>query len=161
MAKPQFNHAITYLSIPCGNHTIHGDRQVGELSVVSYGSELASGELQDREFSESCRKILNFPNPAGKILNFPNLAGKILNFPNLSLRGWRYCVGARLKFWRRSRVPKKGSRDEAVFLAASPQVTAPPSNLIRLYYNGSAAKSYSTTTQYRQLRSYPNLAARS
>ena len=31
-----------------------------------------------------------------------------------SLRSWRYCVGARLKFWRRSRVPKKGSRDEAV-----------------------------------------------
>ena len=31
----------------------------------------------------------------------------------ISLRSWRYCVGARLKFWRRSRVPKKGSRDEA------------------------------------------------
>ena len=31
-----------------------------------------------------------------------------------SLRSWWYCVGARLKFWRRSRVPKKGSRDEAV-----------------------------------------------
>ena len=31
-----------------------------------------------------------------------------------SLRSWRYCVGARLKFWRRSRVPKKGNRDEAV-----------------------------------------------
>ena len=31
-----------------------------------------------------------------------------------SLRSWRYCVGARLKFWRRSRVPKKGSKDEAV-----------------------------------------------
>ena len=66
-------------------------------------------------------------------------------------------MGARLKFWRRSRVPKKGSRDEAVeiyavFLAASPLVTAPPSNLTRLYYNGSAAKSHSTTTQYRQLR---------
>ena len=69
-----------------------------------------------------------------------------------SLRGWRYCVGARLKFWQRSRVPKKRSRDEAVFLAASPLVTAPPSNLTRLYYNGSAAKSHSTTTQYRQLR---------
>ena len=27
-----------------------------------------------------------------------------------------------------------------------------PSNLTRLYYNGSAAKSHSTTTQYRQLR---------
>ena len=34
--------------------------------------------------------------------------------PNPSLRSWRYCVGARLKFWRRSCVPKKGSRDEAV-----------------------------------------------
>ena len=70
-----------------------------------------------------------------------------------SLRSWRYCVGARFKFWRRSRVPKKGSRDEAVeFLAASPLVTAPPSNLTRLYYNGSAAKSHLTTTQYGQLR---------
>ena len=55
-----------------------------------------------------------------------------------SLRSWRYCVGARLKFWRRSRVPNKGA--------------APPSNLTRLYYNGSAAKSHSTTTQYRQPR---------
>ena len=41
---------------------------------------------------------------------------------------------------------------QAVFLAASPLVTAPPSNLTRLYYDGSAAKSHSTTTQYRQLR---------
>ena len=41
---------------------------------------------------------------------------------------------------------------QAVFLAASPLVMAPPSNLTRLYYNGSAAKSHSTTTQYRQLR---------
>ena len=64
-------------------------------------------------------------------------------------------MGARLKFWRWSRVPKKGTRDEAVeilFLAASPLVTAPPSNLTRLCYNGSAAKSHSTTTQYRQRR---------
>ena len=44
---------------------------------------------------------------------------------------------------------------QAVFLAASPLVTAPPSNLTRLYYNGSAAKSHSTTTQYRQLRRLP------
>ena len=29
---------------------------------------------------------------------------------------------------------------------------APPSNLTRLYYNGSSAKSHSTTTPYRQLR---------
>ena len=31
-----------------------------------------------------------------------------------SVLSWRYCVDARLKFWRLSRVPKKGSRDEAV-----------------------------------------------
>ena len=73
-----------------------------------------------------------------------------------SLRSWRYCVGARLKFLAAEPCSKKGSRDEAVdeavFLAASPLVTAPPSNLTRIYYNGSAAKSHSTTTQYRQLR---------
>ena len=45
-------------------------RQVGELSVVSYCSELASGVLQDLEFSKSCRKILEFD----KIWNFLNLA---------------------------------------------------------------------------------------
>ena len=40
---------------------------------------------------------------------------KVLTRKNFtSLRSWRYCVGARLKFWRRSRVPKKGSGDEAV-----------------------------------------------
>ena len=39
-----------------------------------------------------------------------------------------------------------------IFLAASPLMTAPPSNLTRLYYNGSAAKSHLTTRQYRQLR---------
>ena len=31
-------------------------------------------------------------------------------------------------------------------------LAAPPSNLTRLCYNGSAAKSHSITTQYRQLR---------
>ena len=48
----------------------------------------------------------------------PGLAGGKGDYVN-SLRSvaggsWRYCVGARLKFWRRSRVPKKGSGDEAV-----------------------------------------------
>ena len=37
----------------------------------------------------------------------------------VSLRSWQYCEGARLKFWRRSRVPKKGSRDEAVEIPPS------------------------------------------
>ena len=46
------------------------------------------------------------------------VCGKFIGTHNfwsrISLRSWRYCVGARLKFWRRSRVPKKGSRNEAV-----------------------------------------------
>ena len=70
-----------------------------------------------------------------------------------SLRSWRYCVAARLKFWWRSCVPKKGVGTRRLkSLTASPLMTAPPSNLTRLYYNGSAAKSHSTSTQYRQLR---------
>ena len=51
-------------------------------------------------------------------------------------------MGARLKFWRRNRVPKKGSRDEAVFLATSPLVTAPPSNLTRLLHNTASYAGY-------------------
>ena len=43
---------------------------------------------------------------------------------------------------------KKGvGKRRLVFLAASPLVTAPPSNLTRLYYNGSAVKSHSTILQ--------------
>ena len=45
---------------------------------------------------------------------------------------------------------------QAVFLAASPLVRAPPSHLTRLYYNSSDAKSHSTTKQYRQLRRLEN-----
>ena len=53
----------------------------------------------------------------------------------VSLRSWRYCLGARLKFWRRSCDLKKGVERGVwvLFLAAY------------------AAKSHSTTTQYRQL----------
>ena len=83
-----------------------GDRQVGELSVVSYCSELASGELQDMEFSKSCRQDLEFskfgifsilparsinfsnfddiPNFVCKISKSKNLAGKIFTFRSLA-----------------------------------------------------------------------------
>ena len=61
-----------------------------------------------------------------------------------SLRCWRYCEMKVLAAEPRS---KKRSGDEAfeIFLAA-------PSNLTRPYFKGSAAKSHSTATQYRQLR---------
>ena len=38
------------------------DRQVGELSFVSYRSELTSGELQDLEFFKSCWQDLEYSN---------------------------------------------------------------------------------------------------
>jgi len=53
-----------------------------------------------------------------------------------SLRSCRYYVGARLKFWRRSRVPKKGSRDEVVGISRSFAAR-----------DGSAIKSHSTILQ--------------
>ena len=74
-----------------------------------------------------------------------------------SLRSWRYCVGARLKFWRRSRVPKKGRRDEAVEMYFSRLrrswrlrrqisldyiTTAPPPNLTRLLHNTASYAGY-------------------
>ena len=37
-----------------------------------------------------------------------------------SLRSWRYCLGARLKFWRRSHNPKKEVGDEAFEMPISP-----------------------------------------
>ena len=89
-----------------------------------------------------------------KITRFKSSPAPALLFQGClsSLRSWRYQCGCEIKVLAAGRVPKKGSRDEAVFLAASPLVTAPPSNLTRLYYNGSAAKSHLTTIQYRQLR---------
>ena len=60
-------------------------------------------------------------------------------------------MGARLKFWRRSRVPKKGSRDE-------PLVTAPPSNLTRLYYNAilsTRVEAFLTRWRLDQRRDHP------
>ena len=50
-----------------------------------------------------------------------------------SLRSWRYCAGARLKFWRWSRVPKKGSRDEAVEIppARKPGILNSPHTSVR------------------------------
>ena len=42
-------------------------------------------------------------------------------------------------------------------ITASPLVTAPPSNITRLYYNGSAAKSHSTTiVEYQNTQNKPS-----
>ena len=52
-------------------------------------------------------------------------------------------MGARLKFWQRSRVPKKWSRDEAV-ISLDFITTAPPPNLTRLVHNTASYAGYET-----------------
>ena len=77
---------------------------------------LSEIKFPDREMSlaqknkAAPKKILLFVTQYHPAL--PNL--KDTRMRKCSLRSWRYCVGARFKFWRRSRVPKKGSRDEAI-----------------------------------------------
>ena len=57
------------------------DRQVaGELSVVSYCSELASGELQDIELSKSCRPDLEFSKCCRQDLEFSKSCRQALEF---------------------------------------------------------------------------------
>ena len=50
----------------------HGDRQLGELSGVSYCSELTSGELQDREFSKSWWQDFEFSRSCRQDLESSN-----------------------------------------------------------------------------------------
>ena len=54
-------------------------------------------------------------------------AGKLIRAV-VSLCSWQYCVGARLRFWRRSRVPN--CQISLDYIA-----TAPPPNLTRLLHN--------------------------
>ena len=54
-----------------------------------------------------CQNVANDSNPCCKTLRLSELLPGVIR-TNYSLRSWRYCVGARLKFWRRSRDPKKG-----------------------------------------------------
>ena len=58
------------------------DRQVGEFNirVVSYCSELVSGELQDMEFSKSCRQDLEFSKCCRQDLEFSKSCRQNLEF---------------------------------------------------------------------------------
>ena len=60
------------------------------------------------------------------------------------------------KFQIAGKVTKVGGIRKIMVLWQAVFLAAPPSNLTRLYYNGSAAKSHSTSTQYRQLRRLVN-----
>ena len=62
------------------------------------------------------------------------LLGPRFNSYLVSLRSFRYCVGARLKFWRRSRVPNHGSLAGGISRGFAAR-------------DGSAVKSHSTILQ--------------
>ena len=66
---------------------------------------------------------------------FSNLVPRARVFSLFSMAA-AYCVGARLKLWRCSRVPKKRARDEAVGISRGFAAR-----------DGSAVKSYSTILQ--------------
>ena len=81
------------------------------------------------------KKIHNFPIKSSHLCRTSRhvwLSSSTCDQCCASLCSWRYCVGARLKFWRRSRVPKKGSRSISRGFAAR---------------DGSAVKSHSTILQ--------------
>ena len=62
-----------------GISSLRGDRQVGELSVVSFCSELASGELQDLSF-KSCRQDIEFSESCWQDLEFSKSCRQDLEF---------------------------------------------------------------------------------
>ena len=83
---------------------------------------------------------MNFPGVEfqGTTTKLREREGKFILRVFTSLRSWRHCLGARLKFWRRSRDPKKGvgtRRLNFYFSRLTPFVTASPPNLTRLLHN--------------------------
>ena len=94
---------------------------------ITQGSDLSCQPTsrQYRQYQHGTRSVSVY-------IKFKKLPRNLVSSRVNSLRSWRYCVCARLKFWQRSCVPKKARGFAA--------------------RDGSAVKSHSTTTQYRQLR---------
>ena len=112
------------------------------LETRSQPPEITQGsDLSCQPTSRQYRRYQHGTRSVSVYIKFKTTPRNLVSSRVNSLRSWRYCVGARLKFWQRSCVPKKGSRDEVVEI---------PSRLRRR--DCSAVKSHSTTTQYRQLR---------
>ena len=134
LTEQSVNHHLREFNIPqkntnelgpawhiAGNHRIRGQKKIA-FSYSDAGGTLEN-KLNDLKPLFSRKKSLTFQKRSKKMLLQwrANLADQNKQQPlklNIrvtyhtvflvcSLRSWRYCVGARLKFWRRSRVPKK------------------------------------------------------
>ena len=93
MHSGRLNLANTWITYP-GFH-IQRDRQVGELSVVSYCSELASGELQDMEFSKSCRQDMEFSKSCRQDLEFSKSCRQDLEFSKSCRQDFEFSTSCR------------------------------------------------------------------
>ena len=101
---------------------------------ITQGSDLSCQPTsrQYRQYQHGTRSVSVYI----KLKKLPrNLVSSRVN----SLRGWRYCVCARLKFWQRSCLPKKArgfaARDGSAVKSHSTITTAPPPNLTQLLHN--------------------------
>ena len=92
------------------------------VSSVQFSQSVENSPRWRVNFACKRRKILtsvtvrpkkNLLHSRGKIKSTSTFTIIVVDFIRVtiqghaSLRSWRYCVGARLKFWRRSCVPKK------------------------------------------------------
>ena len=108
--------------------------RVKVLSFSALPQSFALEQCFDLFYIIFCWTFLEFRN-----WNSPKndkMASRTDRKPCVSLRSWRYCLGARFKFWWRSGVPKKGSRDEVVGISRGFAAR-----------DGSAVKSCSTILQ--------------
>ena len=85
------------------------------LETRSQPPEITQGsDLSCQPTSRQHRRYQHGTRTVSVYIKFKTTPRNLVSSRVNSLRSWRYCVGARLKFWQRSCVPKKGSRDEVV-----------------------------------------------
>ena len=80
------------------------EHQVDKIKFRSYDAEF--------RLASNASNSLTSPTKNSSLFGSRGAAMTMIT-SEISLRSWQYCVGARLKFWWRSRAPKKGSRVEA------------------------------------------------
>ena len=105
----------TTVTVICREHTTpHLLKQFG---VPPFTCKFA-GKIPFKTFKKTVKEKLKF--------YLHQRAPIILYTPLYSLRSWRYCVGARLKFWRRSRVQRLRRQISLNYYTIPPATQANP-----------------------------------
>ena len=86
----------------------------GKRAIQTDLRGIKASQLMNQTCLATLIRLLQFSKNCCKkqrgVLLFETKSVHVARFTGHSLRSWRYCVGARLKFWRRSRVPKKDQK---------------------------------------------------